>query len=63
MTLVLLCMFVGNDFLTHMPHMEIDTGPLSLMLSTYTDLLPTMGGYLIDKEKIDPEPKSTRSHF
>ena len=38
-----------------MPHMEIDTGPLSLMLSTYTDLLPTMGGYLTDKEKIDPE--------
>lgn len=52
---VFLCMFVGNDFLTHIPHMEIDTGALSLMLSTYTDLLPKMGGYLTNKEKIDPE--------
>lgn len=52
---VFMCMLVGNDFLTHMPHMEIDSGALSLMLSTYTDLLPKMGGYLTDKEKIDPE--------
>jgi len=52
---VFMCMLVGNDFLTHMPHMEIDSGALSLMLSTYTDLLPKMGGYLTNKEKIHPD--------
>lgn len=49
---VFMCMLVGNDFLPHCPHLEIDNGALSLMLSTYIDLLPEWGGYLTDKEKI-----------
>jgi len=49
------CMLVGNDFLPHSPHLSIDSGALSLMLNTYTDLLPKMGGYLTKREMIHPE--------
>jgi len=49
---VFMCMFVGNDFIPHIPSLEIDNGALTLMLSTYIDLLPEWGGYLTDQEKI-----------
>ena len=49
---VFMCMMVGNDFLPHSPHLEIDGGALSLMLTNYIDLLPEWGGYLTDREKI-----------
>ena len=48
-------MLVGNDFLPHNPHLEIDNGALSLMLNNYIDLLPEWGGYLTDKERIHPQ--------
>jgi len=51
---IFVCMFVGNDFLPHVPHMEIDNGALSLMLNNYIDLLPEWGGYLTDKGAIHP---------
>jgi len=51
---IFMCMFVGNDFLPHQPHLEIDNGALSLMLNNYVDLLADWGGYLTDKEKIHP---------
>jgi 5'-3' exoribonuclease 1 len=51
---IFMCMFVGNDFLPHVPHLEIDNGALSLMLNNYVDLLADWGGYLTDKEKIHP---------
>ena len=52
---VFMCMLVGNDFLSHCPHLEINGGALSLMMSTYIELLPDWGGYLTDREKIAPE--------
>jgi 5'-3' exonuclease len=48
-------MLVGNDFLPHVPHLEIDGGALSLMMSNYIDLLPEWGGYLTKKERIHPQ--------
>jgi len=51
---VFMCMLVGNDFLSHVPHLEIDNGAISLMMSNYIDLLPEWGGYLTDKAKIHP---------
>jgi len=51
---IFMCMFVGNDFLPHVPHLEIDNGALSLMLNNYIDLLPEWGGYLTDKSAIHP---------
>jgi 5'-3' exonuclease len=52
---VFMCMLVGNDFLSHCPHMEINSGAISNMMRTYIDLLPDWGGYLTDREKISPE--------
>lgn len=52
---VFMCMLVGNDFLSHSPHLEINGGAISLMMTTYIDLLPDWGGYLTDREKIAPE--------
>jgi len=52
---VFMCMTVGNDFLPHIPHLEIGSGALSLMMSNYIDLLPEWGGYLTKKEKIHAE--------
>jgi len=52
---VFMCMLVGNDFLSHSPHLEINGGAISLMMTTYIDLLPDWGGYLTDREKISPE--------
>jgi 5'-3' exoribonuclease 1 len=51
---VFTCMMVGNDFLPHVPHLEIDSGALSMMMSNYIDLLPEWGGYLTHREKIHP---------
>eukprot|EP00984_Skeletonema_dohrnii_P024892 scaffold14028_cov123-Skeletonema_dohrnii-CCMP3373.AAC.7 len=51
---IFICMFVGNDFLPHVPHLEIDNGALSLMLNNYIDLLPEWGGYLTNKGAIHP---------
>lgn len=52
---VFMCMLVGNDFLSHCPHLEINGGAISLMMTTYIDLLPDWGGYLTDRDKIAPE--------
>lgn len=52
---VFMCMLVGNDFLSHCPHLEIDGGAISLMMTTYIDLLPEWRGYLTEREKINPE--------
>ena len=49
---VFICMFVGNDFLPHVPHLDIADGSLNLMMTTYKDMLPKMGGYLTDKTSI-----------
>jgi len=37
---------VGNDFLPHLPSLEIREGGLDMMLELYKALLPTLGGYL-----------------
>ena len=52
---VFMCILVGNDFLPHCPHLEIDGGALSLMLSIYIDRLPEWGDYLTDKDEIHPD--------
>jgi 5'-3' exoribonuclease 1 len=52
---VFMCMLIGNDFLPHSPHLEIDSGAISLMMTNYIDLLPEWDGYLTDKEKIHPQ--------
>lgn len=43
---VLMCMFIGNDFLPHLPGLEINEGALSHLFKIYKEVLPGLGGYM-----------------
>jgi len=49
---VLLCYFVGNDFLPHLPALDIRTGGLDAMIRIYKRLLPGWGAYLTNSGDI-----------
>lgn len=49
---VFMCFFVGNDFLPCVPHLDIADGSLNLLMNTYSDILPKLGGYLTEKSKL-----------
>lgn len=43
---VFLCFLVGNDFLPHLPSLQIREGALDAILLIYKNLLPSLDGYL-----------------
>ncbi|KAI9614713.1 hypothetical protein H4Q26_009104 [Puccinia striiformis f. sp. tritici PST-130] len=45
---ILLCIFVGNDFLPHLPNLHIDEGAIGVLFEIYKRVLPQAGGYLND---------------
>lgn len=49
---VFILMLIGNDFLPHLPTLDIASGTLGVMLHLYKRTLPIMGGYLTDEGKI-----------
>lgn len=52
---VFILMLIGNDFLPHLPTLDIATGTLGVMLHLYKRVLPIMGGYMTDGGRIIPQ--------
>ena len=46
---VFLCFLVGNDFLPHLPSLQIREGALDAILVIYKNLLPRMTDYLTNE--------------
>lgn len=50
---VLLIFFVGNDFLPHLPSLDIREGAIDTLLKIWKDELPRMGGYVTNQGMLE----------
>jgi len=50
---IFLCFFVGNDFLPHMPSLEIREGAVDILVQLHRRLLPSLGDFLTHRGKVD----------
>ena len=52
---VFLCCFVGNDFLPHLPSLQIRDGALDTLCALYVRHFQTIGGWITDGGEVDLE--------
>jgi 5'-3' exoribonuclease 2 len=52
---VFMCFFVGNDFLPHLPALEIRENGIDTLIAIWKDNLPHMGGYVTKDGHVDLE--------
>jgi 5'-3' exoribonuclease 2 len=50
---VLMCFLVGNDFLPHLPGLDIRMGGIDLLLAFYKKTLPKLKGFLTNECEVD----------
>jgi len=52
---VFMCFFVGNDFLPHLPSLDIRENGIDTLIAIWRDNIPLMGGYLTKDGYVDLE--------
>lgn len=52
---VFMCCFVGNDFLPHLPALEIRENGINTLMAIWRENLPLMGGYVTKDGHVDLE--------
>lgn len=52
---VFMCFFVGNDFLPHLPSLDIRDNGIDTLIAIWRDNIPIMGGYVTKDGHVDLE--------
>eukprot|EP00941_MAST-03F_sp_MAST-3F-sp1_P003143 g3143.t1 len=50
---VFMCMLCGNDFVPHLPTLDIGEGAIEFLIQTHKSMLETLDGYLVDGPNIN----------